>query len=158
VQEDTTTNWDAGVDLRYAITSQLAAYATVNPDFATIEADQERINLTRFELSLTEKRPFFLEGAELFRQRIRTFYSRRIPDITVGGQVLGKTEGWSVAALGARSEPVGDSSVATYSVGRVQRNLGRSNVALTLANRTLESENEARSAPTPRCSSAGLSG
>jgi hypothetical protein len=142
LQQDTTADWDAGVDLRYAITSQLSAYATVNPDFATIEADQERINLSRFEISLTEKRPFFLEGAELFRQRIRTFYSRRIPDITVGGQVLGKNEAWSVAALGARSEPLGDSTVATYAVGRVQRNLGPSNVALTLADRTLSGEHE----------------
>jgi hypothetical protein len=142
LQEDTTANWDAGVDLRYAITSQLSAYATVNPDFATIEADQERTNLTRFEVSLTEKRPFFLEGAELFRQRIRTFYSRRIPDITVGGQVLGKNDAWSIAGLGARSEPLGDSTVATYSVGRVQRNFGPSNVALTVADRTLSGEHE----------------
>jgi hypothetical protein len=46
---------------------------------------QETINLTRFEVSLREKRQFFLEGQELFRQRIQTFYSRRIADITAGG-------------------------------------------------------------------------
>ena len=58
-----------GVDARYALTPQTSAYATLNPDFATIEADQEQINLTRFELNLTEKRQFFIEGQELFRQR-----------------------------------------------------------------------------------------
>ena len=90
IQQDEKDDWDAGADFSYAVTPEISAYATVNPDFATIEADQEQINLTRFELSLPEKRPFFLEGAELFRQRIRTFYSRRISDITAGGRMLGK--------------------------------------------------------------------
>jgi len=138
VQQDTTTEWSAGVDARYALTPGLTAYATLNPDFATVEADQERVNLTRFELQLPEKRPFFLEGAELYRQRIRTFYSRRIPDISGGGQLLGRQGPWTVAALGARSVPLGDSVVGTYGVFRAQRDLGSSSAAVTLANRTLE--------------------
>jgi hypothetical protein len=141
LQEDTSDTWDAGLDARYAITPEVSAFATVNPDFATIEADQEQINLTRFELSLPEKRPFFLEGAELFRQRIRTFYSRRIPDINGGAQVLGTRGPWTFAGLGALSEPAGDTETATYSVGRVQRALGSSNIAVMLANRTLGGEN-----------------
>jgi hypothetical protein len=136
-QQDTTVDFDGGVDARYAITPQLNAFATVNPDFATIEADQERVNLTRFELALPEKRPFFLESAELYRQRIRTFYSRRIADIHVGGQALGRGETWNGHALTTRSPIEGDSNTATYTVGRVQRNLGSSNVGLVLANQTL---------------------
>ena len=108
-QQDTTAEADAGADLRYAFTPQINAFATLNPDFATIEADQERINLTRFELQLPEKRPFFLETAELYRQRIRTFYSRRIADITVGGQALAKGETWNAHALVTRSPIVEDS-------------------------------------------------
>ncbi len=142
LEEDTTTDWNAGVDARYALTSGLAAYATVNPDFATVEADQERVNLSRFELQLPEKRPFFLEGAELFRQRIRTFYSRRIPDISGGAQVLGKQGPWTLATLGARSVPLGDSTVATYGVLRTQRDIGSSSAALTVANRTLDGVNQ----------------
>jgi hypothetical protein len=143
VQQHAPDDWDLGGDVRYALTPGISAYGTVNPDFATIEADQEQINLTRFELSLREKRPFFLEGAELFRQRIRTFYSRRIPDITGGAQVLGKQGAWSIAALGARSEPLGDSTVGTFAVGRVQRDVfGSSNIAFTAANRTLEGQNQ----------------
>jgi hypothetical protein len=141
-QQDTTPDADAGLDFRYALTPGLAAYATLNPDFATVEADQERVNLSRFELQLPEKRPFFLEGAELFRQRIRTFYSRRIPDITGGAQVLGKQGRWTLAALGARSIPLGDSTVATYGVVRTQRDIGSSSVAVMLANRTLEGINQ----------------
>ncbi len=130
-QQDTTADFDAGVDVRYAITPQWSA-------LATIEADQERVNLTRFELALPEKRPFFLEGAEVYRQRIRTFYSRRIADIDVGGQASGRREAaWNVHTLATRSPIEGDSSTATYAVGRVQRNLGSSNVGLVLANQTL---------------------
>ncbi len=136
-QQDTTIDLDAGVDVRYAITPQFNVLATVNPDFATIEADQERVNLTRFELALPEKRPFFLESSELYRQRIRTFYSRRIADINFGGQALGRGEAWNVHTLATRSPIEEDSSTATYTVGRLQRNLGPSNVGLVLANQTL---------------------
>jgi hypothetical protein len=55
-------DWEAGLDARYAVTPTTAVYGTLFPDFATIEADQEQINLTRFELTLPEKRQFFLEG------------------------------------------------------------------------------------------------
>ncbi len=142
IQQDDTNQWDAGGDLSYAVTPEIAAFATVHPDFATIEADQEQINLTRFELSLPEKRPFFLEGAELFRQRIRTFYSRRIPDITAGGRVLGKTGPWTLAFLGTRAQPTDEKDKAFYGVGRVQRDVGSSNVALSVANRSLEGQQQ----------------
>ena len=57
---------DFGLDLKYSIASNLTLDATFNPDFAHIEADENQINLTRFELFLEEKRPFFLEGQRLF--------------------------------------------------------------------------------------------
>ena len=123
-----------GLDFRYAVTPQTSAYVTVNPDFATIEADQEEINLTRFELSLTEKRQFFLEGQELFNQRIQTFYSRRIGDISAGAKALGRQRGWTVALLATRGE-IGRRSAA-YTIARVQRDVSsRSNVGLLFTNR-----------------------
>ncbi len=142
LQEDSTLAAEAGVNVRYALSPGMSALATLNPDFATIEADVERVNLTRFEITVPEKRPFFLEGNELFRQRIRTFYSRRIPDITVGAQVLGKEGPWTIAGIVTRSEPVFDSTVATYGVGRLQRDLGSSNVALMVADRYLEGQQQ----------------
>jgi len=60
IEEGAETRWDAGVDARYRITPAITFDGTVNPDFAIVEADQERVNLTRFVLSLPEKRPFFL--------------------------------------------------------------------------------------------------
>jgi hypothetical protein len=135
LQEGEAGSWKAGGDVRYALTSELSLYGTVNPDFATIEADQETINLTRFEISLPEKRQFFLEGQELFRQRIQTFYSRRIADITAGGKLLGQAGPWTVALIDAQADPSGEEGKAHYTIARAQRALGRSYVAGMVANR-----------------------
>ncbi len=57
----------AGIDLKYGITSNLTLVASVNPDFGQVEVDPAVINLTAFETRFEEKRPFFVEGAEIFR-------------------------------------------------------------------------------------------
>ncbi|MGH7482953.1 MAG: DUF5916 domain-containing protein, partial [Longimicrobiales bacterium] len=56
----------AGLDLKYRLTSNLTLDATVNPDFGQVEADPAEINLSAFETRFDEKRPFFIEGAEIF--------------------------------------------------------------------------------------------
>jgi hypothetical protein len=94
-------------------------------------------------MGLTEKRQFFLEGQELFNQRIRTFYSRRIADILAGGKVLGKQGPWTLNALSVESDPIGDSGRANYAIGRLQRDvLARSSVAVVVANRALAGVNQ----------------
>jgi hypothetical protein len=131
-------HWEAGVDVRYSLTPTTAIYATLFPDFATIEADQEQINLTRFELTLPEKRQFFLEGQEQFNQRYRTFYSRRVEDIAAGGKLLGKQGPWTMVLLTAESDPNRGEGRANYTVARAQRDVsGRSTVAIMGANRRL---------------------
>ena len=76
-----------GLDLNYGLTSNLTLNATVNPDFGQVEADPALINLTAYESYFDERRPFFVEGASIFRfgqgGSIRIggsdfFYSRRI--------------------------------------------------------------------------------
>ena len=57
-------NADAGLDVKFGVTESLFADFTVNTDFAQVEADEQQVNLTRFEISFPEKREFFLEGAE----------------------------------------------------------------------------------------------
>ena len=141
-QDHVRPDWEAGIDARYALTPTTAVYGTLFPDFATIEADQEQINLTRFELTLPEKRQFFLEGQELFNQRFPlrypTFYSRRIEDINGGGKLLGKQGPWTMAFISAESEPLGADQSANYTVGRVQRDIfARSTVAVMASNRRL---------------------
>ncbi len=141
VDQEGRANWKAGIDGRYELTTTTTAFATLNPDFALIEADQERVNLTRFEVSLPEKRQFFIEGDAQFRQRIRTFYSRRIGDISAGAKVLGKEGPWAISALYAHGEPgtqTADEENQTegdYGIVRVQRDVGRSNVGFLGAGR-----------------------
>jgi hypothetical protein len=146
-QDHVAPDWEAGIDARYAITATTAVYGTLYPDFATVEADQEQINLTRFELTLPEKRQFFLEGQDQFNQRFParfpTFYSRRIADITTGGKLLGKQGPWTAAFVTAESDPAGAERSANYTVGRVQRDIfGRSTVAVMASNRRFNSADQ----------------
>src|SRR6185369_17016205 len=97
----------AGLDLRYNLASDLALVGTVNPDFGQVEADQRVLNLSTFETFFPEKRPFFLEGLDLFKSPLRAdfggpyggdsyqiFYSRRIgktlaaPDLPEGQKLI----------------------------------------------------------------------
>ena len=69
----------AGLDLKYGVTSSLTLDATINPDFGQVEQDPAFVNLSAFEQFLQERRPFFVEGADLFRfGGAQLFYSRRI--------------------------------------------------------------------------------
>lgn len=145
-EEGKTSEGKTGLDLRYRLSSNLSADLTFSPDFATIEADVEEINLTRFELSIPEKRPFFLEGAEMFRQRVQQFYSRRIGDIPWGAKLTGKVRTWDLAIIGTQSEPINNDlngSNATYTIVRGKKGLfGSSNVGFLAANRTYETYNQ----------------
>ncbi len=55
-----------GADLKYGVTPSLTLDLTYNTDFAQVEVDEQRTNLTRFPLFFPEKRPFFLENAGVF--------------------------------------------------------------------------------------------
>jgi hypothetical protein len=110
-----------GGDLKLGLGSNLTLDATINPDFGQVEADPARVNLTAFETFFPERRPFFLEGRELFRTRgPNWFYSRRVGSIPSSAAGAGRFEtvenatilggakitgrlpsGASVAALGA---------------------------------------------------------
>lgn len=57
----------AGLDLKVGITSNLTLDATINPDFGQVEVDPAVVNLSAFETFFPERRPFFVEGASIFR-------------------------------------------------------------------------------------------
>ncbi|MFQ5602699.1 MAG: DUF5916 domain-containing protein [bacterium] len=78
-----------GLDLKMGLGPNLTMDATVNPDFGQVEADPAEVNLTAFETFFPEKRPFFIEGRQLFENDGPAyFYSRRI-----GAPPHGETEG-----------------------------------------------------------------
>lgn len=67
-----------GFDLKYGLSSNLILDAAINPDFGQVELDRPVLNLSTYETYYEEKRPFFVEGANLFDTRYGLFYSRRI--------------------------------------------------------------------------------
>ena len=81
-QDDKKFNPNFGLDLKVGLTSSLNLDIAINPDFSQVEVDEQRTNLTRFELLYPEKREFFIENSDLFSDvgdyRNRPFFSRRI--------------------------------------------------------------------------------
>ena len=121
-----------GFNIKYGISPTLTADFTMNTDFAQVEADRARINLTRFSLYYPEKRDFFLEGANIFKfggYRSQVFYSRRIGlsaegeeiPILAGVRLTGRTGKYSVGLLNIQTARKGDTPSSNFSVARVQR-------------------------------------
>jgi hypothetical protein len=145
IEEGQNADFEVGADVRWRPSSRLGIDLTVNPDFALIEADVETINLSRFELRVPEKRPFFLEGNEMFNQRLRQFYSRRVGDITWGTKASGKLGRTDFSAIITSEElalPGGiGENTADYGVVRLQHSLARgSNIGLLAANRNFQGD------------------
>lgn len=116
---------EAGLDLLYRLSSNVTVNAAFNPDFGQVEVDPAVVNLGVYETFFDEKRPFFIEGSEIFRFGAegtsggQLFYSRRVgrsptlgppttaadvPDATTilgAAKVSGKSGGWSFGLLEA---------------------------------------------------------
>ena len=123
--------FQVGADFKYGVSNALTLNGTINPDFGQVEADAAEVNVTVFETYFNERRPFFVEGASLFRFGAgssgsifgapQLFYSRRIgrtpsagaprdaefsevPEVTqiLGASKLsGRVAGWSIGVLDA---------------------------------------------------------
>jgi hypothetical protein len=145
---------DVGLDFKWGLRSDLTLDLTVNTDFAQVEADEQQVNLTRFPLFYPEKRPFFLENAQLFQlgqpQAIELFFSRRIGlaangepiDILGGGRLSGKLGGYNVGILAMQTralidEPSGQALAPSnlFNALRIQREAGRSNFGAMFVSR-----------------------
>ena len=154
-----TTEGDLGLDMKYGITSNLTLDLTANTDFAQVEADQEEVNLTRFDLFFPERREFFLEGSGLFAfgagigdfgpPPLSVFYSRRIGieaeqqvRLLGGGKLTGKVGPYSVGALNMTTAASAASPMTNFSVLRMQRDiLSDSTMGFILTNRQSDVSN-----------------
>jgi hypothetical protein len=90
-------NWNgnAGLDGKINLSNSFAFNFTINPDFGQVEADPSEMNLTAFETFFEEKRPFFLEGKNIFDfsiDDINIFYSRRIGHLPLYTPSVGDNE------------------------------------------------------------------
>lgn len=129
---------EAGVNLRVGFTN-ISVDATINPDFSQVESDAGQVTVNeRFALFFPEKRPFFLEGIELFNTPGQLVYTRRIVDPIAGAKVTGKLGPLGIAHLTAIDQDVNDSrDDALFNISRVGRDFGSNSVAgLTYTDRT----------------------
>ncbi len=131
------TDWgrEVGADAKLTFGS-LTLDLTANTDFAQVEVDEQRTNLTRFPLFFPEKRPFFLENAGLFSagtpQAADLFFTRRIGisddgtpvPILGGGRLSGKLAGVGVGVMQIFTDAVdGVTGESSFSVARVTHEL-----------------------------------
>ena len=149
----------AGLDAKVGLNDHLAADVTVRPDFAQVEADEERINLTRFNLFFPEKREFFLENAGTFTiggpnsgDMPTLFYSRRIglsqghaEPIDAGGRLTGRLGDFTIGALEIQQPANSTASATNFGVFRVKRDLfGRSSIGVIATSRSAGDTDAAR--------------
>jgi hypothetical protein len=93
-----------GIDMTWKPASSVTLAAAVLPDFAQVEADQVVINLTTTETEYPEKRPFFLQGLDVFATPIQLFYSRRIEEVLGAGKLLASYGAFELGALSALTD------------------------------------------------------
>lgn len=117
---------ELGTSVRWGITNNLSLTATVNPDFSQVEADAAQFQFDpRQALFFTEKRPFFLDGIELFNTITPLIYTRRVVDPVAAVKLTGKVSDTNVALLSAVDNKdvsaLGKNQV--YNMLRVRRDL-----------------------------------
>ncbi len=104
------TDPDAGVNVKYGITSDITADFTINPDFSQIESDRPQIEINqRDPLFFSELRPFFVEGAEIFSitAPVTFVHTRTIVDPDYGAKLSGQVGRLSLGVLTANDRAPG---------------------------------------------------
>src|SRR5439155_230832 len=135
----------AGLDVKFTPNADNAIDLTLKPDFSQVESDVAQISVNeRFALFFPEKRPFFLEGVDLFQTPIQAVYTRTITAPRWGGRLTGKEGGVRYTVLVADDDGGGSVIVpgpngsdlasqnfaSTTLVARVKRDIGLSFVGV----------------------------
>ena len=141
-----------GVDVKAGITPSLTFDATIKPDFAQAEADEQQVNLTQFSLFYPEKREFFLENSGIFyigdiprnkrassrfsppEEDVLLFFSRRIGlsdageqlPLYGGARLSGRAGAYGIGLMTMQSEAVDGRPATNYTVARVRRDVLKS--------------------------------
>lgn len=144
-----------GLGVKVGLTSNLIADVAMTPDFSQVEADAGVVDINeRFALFFPEKRPFFLEGSDLFTSPVNLVYTRRIVDPLYGAKLTGKVGRTAVGVLNAadRSAGAGIPGLpnaanpyldrdALYTIARVKRDVFRNSyVGLLAGDRTFDDQ------------------
>jgi Domain of unknown function (DUF5916)/Carbohydrate family 9 binding domain-like len=134
VQTPATSVGSIGLDFNYLINPTVKLDFTIHPDFAQVESDDMIVNLTRFSISIPEKRHFFLEAQNFFDfplGKARPFYSRRIgiyegqqTPILGGARFLGKMGGTTLGIMVLQTENTDAAKATNFSLIRYKQDLG----------------------------------
>jgi hypothetical protein len=152
-QKGDSTDWTPSLsfNFKWDPTSQMTLNGTINPDFAQIESDPYTFNLSRYPVRLSELRPFFVEGHDVFRMAsigmdffnsLDFFYSRTIGKplpypfvgsvpILGGLKLINKSTDWNFGVLGAYTDEYHDTMPGDtldiprrgFAVARVNRSI-----------------------------------
>ena len=123
---------EAGLDVKIGLSKKLTLDVTLNPDFAQVEADDQRVNLTRYSLFFPEKRLFFQERSGNFdfgfEGSDNLFYSRRIGlydgnqvRILGGARIVGRAGPWDIGFLNMQTEKFDELPSENFNVLRLRR-------------------------------------
>ncbi len=141
---------DGGVDAKWTPDANTALDFTLNPDFSQVESDVAQVTENqRFALFYPEKRPFFMEGVDLFQTPIQAVYTRTITSPRWGARITGKAGEYSYTLLTAQDrgggsivEPGPESSQflpqdfgSMVTIGRLRRDIGRSYLGFLFTDR-----------------------
>jgi hypothetical protein len=158
---------DVGLDVKYGVTSGLTWDFTVNTDFSQVEADEQQINLSRFNLFFPEKRDFFLENSGIFQfgssdrqggggggggrqnasQDMLLFHSRRIGlsdsggaiPILAGTRLTGRQGRYSLGVLSIQQRRQDASPSTNFTALRLRRDiLANSDIGAVLLNKAAD--------------------
>jgi hypothetical protein len=162
---DVDQDYDAGFDVKYGVTSGLTWDFTVNTDFSQVEADEQQVNLTRFNLFFPEKRDFFLENSGVFQfgagntggggggggggrqnasQDMIFFFSRQIGlsevgdaiPLLAGTRLTGRVGSWSVGALNIQQKEQNLSPSTNFTALRLRKDiLANSDIGVMFLNK-----------------------
>lgn len=145
--------FDGGLDVKWTPNAVTAFDGTINPDFSQIESDVAQISANeRFALFYPEKRPFFLEGIELFSTPLQAVYTRTITSPRWGLRGTGRFGTTSYTALVAAdrgggsvilpgpegSEFADQDFESLAAIGRVRHDIGRSFVSFLITDREVK--------------------
>ncbi|WP_051947229.1 DUF5916 domain-containing protein [Muricauda sp. MAR_2010_75] len=147
-------SFEVGLDAKLAISSSLNLDLTLNPDFSTVDVDQQITNLTRFALFFPERRGFFLENSDLFtsfgKEDITPFFSRRIglangqpTPIQYGARISGNLSNkLRVGVMDVQTGKTDNANAQNYFVSSFSQRFGkRSTLDALLVNRQRTTQN-----------------
>jgi hypothetical protein len=152
VEREDADNWgesdiskNIGASIKYGISSAITAEATINPDFSQVESDAFQVEVNqRYPLFYSEKRPFFMEGMDIFDfgiitrgMMIASVHTRRIPDPEWAAKFSGSSGKMNFALLAANDQAPGqawedavnphEGKNAFWGIARSKYNLGSDN-------------------------------